>query len=384
MRTTDIDGQETREWVEALDSVVEHDGPERAGDLLDRVLEHARDAGDVRRHVTPSSYVNTIPPDREPAVPGRPRARAPDPRADPLERDGDRAAGQRRVVGAGRAHRQLPVGRDALRGRLPPLLARPERRARRRPRLHAGPLVARRLRARVPRGAPEPRGGPARLPPGGLARRALLLPAPVADAGLLAVPDRLDGPRADHGDLPGAVHEVPEGPRPDGHDRAQGVGVPRRRRDRRAGVAGRDLARRPRAARQPRLRHQLQPAAARRAGARQRQDHPGARDVLPRRGLERAQGDLGLASGTRCSPPTTTACCGARMDEAVDGEYQTFKSRDGAYVREHFFGAYPELLGARRGHDRRRDLGAQPRRPRPGQGPRRLRRRDARRRAGRR
>jgi pyruvate dehydrogenase E1 component len=33
-----------------------------------------------------------------------------------------------------------------------------------------------------------------------------------------------------------------------------------------------------------------------------------------------------------------------RMEEAVDGEYQTFKSRDGAYVREHFFGKYPELL----------------------------------------
>ncbi|WP_343232955.1 pyruvate dehydrogenase (acetyl-transferring), homodimeric type [Miltoncostaea marina] len=32
-----------------------------------------------------------------------------------------------------------------------------------------------------------------------------------------------------------------------------------------------------------------------------------------------------------------------RMTECVDGEYQTFKSRDGAYVREHFFGAYPEL-----------------------------------------
>jgi len=31
-----------------------------------------------------------------------------------------------------------------------------------------------------------------------------------------------------------------------------------------------------------------------------------------------------------------------RMEEAVDGEYQTFKSRDGAYVREHFFGKYPE------------------------------------------
>ena len=32
------------------------------------------------------------------------------------------------------------------------------------------------------------------------------------------------------------------------------------------------------------------------------------------------------------------------MEECVDGEYQDFKSKDGAYVREHFFGKYPELL----------------------------------------
>jgi pyruvate dehydrogenase E1 component len=32
------------------------------------------------------------------------------------------------------------------------------------------------------------------------------------------------------------------------------------------------------------------------------------------------------------------------MQEVVDGEYQTYKARDGAYVREHFFGKYPELL----------------------------------------
>jgi pyruvate dehydrogenase E1 component len=32
-----------------------------------------------------------------------------------------------------------------------------------------------------------------------------------------------------------------------------------------------------------------------------------------------------------------------RMQEVVDGEYQTYKSKDGAYVREHFFGKYPEL-----------------------------------------
>ena len=32
-----------------------------------------------------------------------------------------------------------------------------------------------------------------------------------------------------------------------------------------------------------------------------------------------------------------------RMEECLDGDYQTFKSKDGAYVREHFFGKYPEL-----------------------------------------
>lgn len=52
------------------------------------------------------------------------------------------------------------------------------------------------------------------------------------------------------------------------------------------------------------------------------------------------------------------------MEETVDGDYQTFKSKDGAYVREHFFGKYPEtaalvkdwtdeqIFGLRRGgHD---------------------------------
>ncbi|MET0639015.1 MAG: pyruvate dehydrogenase (acetyl-transferring), homodimeric type [Hyphomicrobium sp.] len=32
-----------------------------------------------------------------------------------------------------------------------------------------------------------------------------------------------------------------------------------------------------------------------------------------------------------------------RMEECVDGEYQDYKSKNGAYVREHFFGKYPEL-----------------------------------------
>ncbi len=78
---------------------------------------------------------------------------------------------------------------------------------------------------------------------------------------------------------------------------SRGLVLPRRRRVRRARGAGRALARRARAARQPHLRRQLQPAAARRPGARQREDHPGARGHLPRRGLERHQGDLGARVG---------------------------------------------------------------------------------------
>ena len=34
----------------------------------------------------------------------------------------------------------------------------------------------------------------------------------------------------------------------------------------------------------------------------------------------------------------------SRMDEVVDGEYQNYASRGGAYTREHFFGKSPELL----------------------------------------
>lgn len=33
-----------------------------------------------------------------------------------------------------------------------------------------------------------------------------------------------------------------------------------------------------------------------------------------------------------------------RMEEVVDGEYQNYKAKNGAYTRKHFFGEYPELL----------------------------------------
>ncbi len=50
--------------------------------------------------------------------------------------------------------------------------------------------------------------------------------------------------------------------------------------------------------------------------------------------------------GSRWDPllaKDTTGALRRRMEEAVDGEYQSFKAGGGAYVREHFFGKYPEL-----------------------------------------
>ena len=51
----------------------------------------------------------------------------------------------------------------------------------------------------------------------------------------------------------------------------------------------------------------------------------------------------GARTGTRCFAQDKDGLLLARMEECVDGEYQDFKSKNGAYVREHFFGKYPEL-----------------------------------------
>ena len=68
----DIDAVETEEWLEALDAVVRHDGPRRAHDLVERVIERARLKGAAIEHVGPTPYVNTIPREEEPPLPGDP------------------------------------------------------------------------------------------------------------------------------------------------------------------------------------------------------------------------------------------------------------------------------------------------------------------------
>ena len=68
----DIDAVETTEWLEALDSVVAHDGPDRARQLLTLLLERAQDSGTGPIASLNTPYVNTIPTDREAELPGDP------------------------------------------------------------------------------------------------------------------------------------------------------------------------------------------------------------------------------------------------------------------------------------------------------------------------
>src|SRR5690242_3151382 len=68
----DIDAVETTEWLEALDSVVEHDGPERARQLLTVLLERAQHAGTGPIATLNTPYVNTISPEHEAKLPGDP------------------------------------------------------------------------------------------------------------------------------------------------------------------------------------------------------------------------------------------------------------------------------------------------------------------------
>ncbi|MBI5927312.1 MAG: pyruvate dehydrogenase (acetyl-transferring), homodimeric type [Aquabacterium sp.] len=66
----DMDPQETREWLDALSGVIETEGRARAHDLLETLLDHARQAGIDMPFSATTAYVNTIAPEDEAHCPG--------------------------------------------------------------------------------------------------------------------------------------------------------------------------------------------------------------------------------------------------------------------------------------------------------------------------
>ncbi len=66
----DADPLETQEWLEALESVFKEEGPLRAHYLLERLLDQARRSGLTIPYSATTAYLNTIPPAQEETCPG--------------------------------------------------------------------------------------------------------------------------------------------------------------------------------------------------------------------------------------------------------------------------------------------------------------------------
>ncbi len=67
---SDVDPQETREWMEALDDLLVHSGGARTRFLVRRLIEHAQELQIELPALVQTPYINTIPPEREPEFPG--------------------------------------------------------------------------------------------------------------------------------------------------------------------------------------------------------------------------------------------------------------------------------------------------------------------------
>src|SRR5258708_30172451 len=66
----DLNPQETSEWVEALDEIIDAAGPDRAAYLIERIMERAANLGVQVPLRWNTAYMNTIPPEEEVAYPG--------------------------------------------------------------------------------------------------------------------------------------------------------------------------------------------------------------------------------------------------------------------------------------------------------------------------
>ncbi len=365
-RGDDVDPEETQDWLESIDSVLRVHGAERAHYLLECMIDHARRSGAYLPYSPNTAYLNTIPVGQQPNYPGD---RGIERRIEAYIRWNALAM----VVHANRKSSEYG-GHIASYASSATLYEVGFNHFWRAPTAeHGGDLVYFQghsspgiyARAYLEGRLTEENLNYFRqevVGPG-----SLVVSAPMADAGVLAVPDGVDGLGPDDGDLPSPLHALSRGAQHFAFAGSQGLVLPRRRRDGRARVDGRDHDAGSREARQLDLRDQLQSAAARRSGARQRQDHPGARGRVSGRRLERDQGGLGLSLGSlaRARRQRTAAQDdgGVRRRRVPELQSEGRRVHARALLRP-----LPRAQGDGREHVRRGHLAFEPRRPRRGQG----------------
>ena len=66
----DLDPEETREWQQSLDAIIDRAGAHRARFLMLSLMRHASERNIGIPNLRATDYINTIPPDKEPAFPG--------------------------------------------------------------------------------------------------------------------------------------------------------------------------------------------------------------------------------------------------------------------------------------------------------------------------
>ncbi len=69
-RHRDADPEETAEWIDSLDAVVQESGADRGEFLLTKLLDRARQKGLTAPGSISTPYINTIPPEEQPSYPG--------------------------------------------------------------------------------------------------------------------------------------------------------------------------------------------------------------------------------------------------------------------------------------------------------------------------
>ena len=332
------DPVDNREWLVALDAVVPSEDEPRARQLLQELERHAR-RHDMGRSPHPySAHHNTIHVEYQPPYPGE------------LEIEERLIAILRwnalaRVVHANQAYGELGGYIASFASAAKTFEVGFQRFFRcagwGRPGLFPTALGARRICARLRRRAPK-RRKPGALSAGVGRPWPVVIPAPLADAGLLAVADRFDGAGAPGGGIPGELSAVLEAPQPRAGQRPARLGVVGDcEMDEPESVAGLTLA------------------------VRERQDNLTfivncnlQRPESPVRGNCQLIQELeSLFSGAGCSvikvlwgsdwdalfARDTEHALLQALSDTVDGSYQILGAKGGAYNIEHFFRLNPAV-----------------------------------------
>ena len=69
-QSAELEALETREWIDSMDYVLRHQGPQRAGTLLQELRQHVVQTGVRLPFTATTPYINTIPTEEQPPFPG--------------------------------------------------------------------------------------------------------------------------------------------------------------------------------------------------------------------------------------------------------------------------------------------------------------------------